>query len=148
MTTSCSDISITLPYNNNGTPAFEQVTCHQIGDYYMIASVPAFADTVAPGDIVLLEESGGLFYVDTVISPSGHSVVQIAICMPGFGATLAESLRDLGVASHLVSDGQRLLADIPPSVNYTLVTKLLSGYAEQGLISYRPGCTSDDHACG
>ncbi|TCJ17712.1 DUF4265 domain-containing protein [Flaviaesturariibacter flavus] len=145
MDTTRPNIKIDLPYDDNGTLKFEKVLCRQIGDYYLVSSIPVFSHAVAFGDIILLEEDNGNFYVDTVISPSGHSVIQIMIKKPEFIERLLKTLHDLGIEATTRADEFYLVVDVPPRINFSQLTSILEKYAESEIIAYRHACISDEH---
>jgi hypothetical protein len=130
------DIMVTLPYEVNGRIRFDLVSCQKIGGYYIVTSVPAFADTVAPGDIVLLKEDSGYFFIDSVVSPSGHSVVHISIKEPGYKDALISDLKKLGVRPHFPLQENHMVGDVPVDVSRARLANILADYAARDLIAH------------
>ncbi|RYZ21935.1 MAG: DUF4265 domain-containing protein [Chitinophagaceae bacterium] len=130
------EIKVTLPYEDNGKLKFDLVSCQKIGGYYMVTSVPAFAGTVALGDIVLLEEDNGYYFIDRVVSPSGHTAVHISIKEPGYKAALVRDLNSLGVQTYFPALDNYLVADVPVDVPRSRLANILADYAARNLIAH------------
>ncbi|MBK6840597.1 MAG: DUF4265 domain-containing protein [Bacteroidetes bacterium] len=68
-----------LVYDDEGTYKIESVWATKVGENYKIVNIPFFAKNLALGDIVSVEKDNGDLYFDTLIEPSGNSVVRLMI---------------------------------------------------------------------
>jgi hypothetical protein len=132
---------VLLVYNDDGEYKIESVWAAKIGDYYRINSIPFFAKNIAPGDIVTVEEEddGGLFF-DSLIQPSGNSVVRIVIYDENNIPIVTEQLEAFGCnweGSHL----EKLIAvEIPRDISFDKIKQYLEKGRSENMFDYQEAC--------
>lgn len=108
--------------------------------HYKIMNVPFFVPNIAYGDIVSVENDEGDLYFDELITPSGHSTVQMIIYYPEDVSKIGEELVNLGCdweGSHLK---EYISVDIPPMVSYAPVKEYLQKGFLQKRWDYKEAC--------
>ena len=123
----------------------ESVWAEKAGEYYKIINIPFFANNIAYGDIVDVEEDDGSLYFDELIQPSGHSTVQMIIFNPDELEMIGKDLIQLGCdweGSHLKG---YISVDIPETVKYNPVKKYLENGEATKRFSYKEACLSSAH---
>jgi len=115
---------------------------------FKIDNTPFFAKGVSAGDIVTAEQtSGGLVFKD-LVQPSGHSTVRVVVFrgdrndaeVQALVGHVRESLKSLGCSTELSHIPNLFSVDIPPGVDYSSVSALLSRKEGDGILEYEEAC--------
>jgi len=136
-----AEVKINLVYKDfDGNIQTESVWAEKAGENYKIVNIPFFTSNIAYGDIVSVEEDDGLLYFNELISPSGHSTIQMIIYDKDDVKRIGKELVALGCdweGSHL--DGY-ISIDVPATVSY----KSIKEYLDNGFLSkkwdYKEAC--------
>lgn len=135
------DVKVRLVYKDfDGELKIESVWAEKTGNYYKIVNVPFFANNIAYGDIVSVEEEDGQLYFNELIKPSGHSTIQMIIFNKDEVEKIGEELIALGCdweGSHL--DGY-ISIDVPASLSYTPIREYLEYGSLNKKWDYKEAC--------
>jgi Domain of unknown function (DUF4265) len=136
-----SDSKVILTYQDeNGIYQTESVWATKEGQYYRIDNIPFFAENIAYGDLVAVENDNQSLFFDELISPSEHSTIQIIFLDKSVISVLQEKLASYGCSwegSHI----ETLIAvDIPRQISYTPIKRYLDEGERLGLWSYKEAC--------
>jgi hypothetical protein len=141
--TEMSNSKILLTYkDDDGSYKIESVWATKEGNYYRINNIPFFATNVALNDLVSADENDGALYFDTLIEPSGHSVVQMIIFDDKEVIQVGKELEQIGCTwegSHLKN---LISIDIPNEISYAAVKQSLDKGEKDGRWSYKEACLS------
>jgi hypothetical protein len=112
--------------------------------YYQIENIPFFAENIAYGDLVSVEENGGAMYVDDLIEASGHSTIQVIFFseshIKGF-QQMMEQFRCPWEGSHTPT---LIAVDIPRNVEYRPIKAYLQKGEDAGYWSYKEACLAHE----
>lgn len=135
------EVKINLVYKDfDGNIQTESVWAEKTGENYKIVNIPFFASNIAYGDIVGVEEDDGLLYFDELISPSGHSTIQMMIYDKNDVKKVGDELIALGCdweGSHL--DGY-ISVDVPATVSYSHIKEYLNDGFLKKRWDYKEAC--------
>ncbi|MFB9843318.1 DUF4265 domain-containing protein [Mucilaginibacter ginsenosidivorans] len=134
------DKKVLLVYSDEGEFKTESVWATKIGDYYRIDNIPFFAKNIAPGDIISVENDDGELYFDSLIEPSGNSVVRLIFCDKNNIEATTKALEEMGCnweGSHLST---LIAVEIPKTVPYQQVKLFLENGFNNGLYDYQEAC--------
>lgn len=140
-----NSFEISLVYKDNDDFKIEKVDAIQLGEYYQLKAVPAFANNLAYNDIISVEEENGYLFFDKLIRPSGHSVVHLAILEPMSSNSIISSLLSLNLGLNYLHNNLYLVIDIPSHIDYSEVKQILEKEASLGNIDYKEACLSIEH---
>jgi hypothetical protein len=146
-------IGFKLEKDQDGYPSadWEWLWAMRISDStFRIDSVPFFAKSISIGDVVAAETSNGALSYSGLVEPSGHSTVRVVVFrnaakesgqeLATVVADLRASLKSLGCSNELSHLANLFSVDIPPEVNYGLVSTFLSQKEADGVLEYEEAC--------
>lgn len=133
-------IFFTIPSDDSSETETESIWATPCDGGYRLDNIPFYANGVALNDLVRAEVADGCLWASDLLQPSGHSTVRIWFANPDAIETTRERLREMGCASE-ISDSPRLIAvDVPPSVNYSEIKKILDEGVSEGKWDYQEAC--------
>ena len=110
---------------------------------FKLDNIPFFAREVSVGDVVSAKpDLDGMLRFGALVKASQNSTVRLwfAKNKENEVARVRQNLRDLGCSSE-ISDLPRLVAvDIPATISYAIVRKVLDEYEKVGLLEYEESC--------
>ncbi len=128
---------------------WEWMWASRVGDStFKIDNIPFFAKLISSGDIVAATQTNTGLIFQKLVQPSGHSTVRVVILREGrndeqVGAAvkdIRQSLRAMGCSTELSHLPNLIAVDIPPEVNYRVVSEFLSQKEQDGLLEYEEAC--------
>ena len=121
---------------------FEGVWATPLGeDRFRIDNVPFFVKAVANGDVVrAIKNSDGEFIFDEIVERGGHSTVRIFVTEEGDREAIRLAIKELGCDSEASHIKRLCSVDIPPSIPYKNIKKVLDAWEADGRIEYEEGC--------
>lgn len=126
---------------HDGTQEIESVWARPVGENFSIENIPFYATDLALGDVVSasIDPDGGKRY-QRLVTPSGHSTLQVVVFDRNGVEAVREKLRTMGCASEL-SDLPTLIAvDVPADVEYEPIRDWLDSLERAETASYREAC--------
>jgi hypothetical protein len=151
-----SKVHVRLAVEDGWPPvAFEELEARPLGDHrYQLMSPPAFAEQLAIGDVVSVEQHEApapapeQVWVDSVIESSGHSTVRV-VFFQAAGQESEEGLRrdleGLGVRVYETGFQGLIAVDIPGEVDYRSVREVLGEGESRELWDFDEGAISHLH---
>jgi hypothetical protein len=115
---------------------------------FKLDNIPFFAKLISCGDIIAATQTNNGFIFRELIQPSGHSTVRVVVFRENQSdeqlavavESIRQSLRDLGCSTELSHIPNLIAVDIPPEVDYQLVSAFLSQKEHEGLLEYEEAC--------
>ena len=127
----------------NGEIARESIWVKPVGAHYQVDNIPFFAPGIAANDIVSAEAENGELHFEELITPSGHSTIQVVMF------EMEEKDRITRQIEHLNCSWEgfkRMIAiDIPVSLEYKPVKDFLESEQNKQVLDYKEACLSDEH---
>lgn len=124
----------------------ESVWASKQGDNYRIENIPFFACNIAYGDVVSVEEDDGRLYFNELISASGHSVVHVVLFDRKYLDELVRLVESSGCSWEGAHVDRYISIDVPKSVDYLSMKRLLEEGVRSGKWDYKEACLSDSHS--
>jgi len=132
--------------NSEGHEEIETLWAIPRDNGYEIDNIPFYVTDPALKDVVTatVEIDGGLRIAQLLVA-SGHSTIQILFGDAQAVPAMRSRLREMGCESEL-SDIPRLVAvDVPPSVDYLSLKRLLDELEVDGVLEYQEACLGFAH---
>ena len=107
---------------------------------YKIDNILFYAPEYSLGDIVSVENRKGDFFVDGLISESGHSTIRIIFNNIDDVELTRKFLKELDCDSEISDVPILVSVDIPPNVSYSKIKKYLIQGEEMGRWNYEESC--------
>lgn len=127
-------------YDLENKIATESILASKEGDYYRIKNIPFFAPNIAYNDLVSVENDDEELFFDSLISPSGHSTIQILIPDEKDFEEITNDLTEFQCdweGSHLKG---YISVDIPKEINYKKVKNYLEKKQIEKMLYYKEAC--------
>jgi hypothetical protein len=135
---------IVLVYRDQeGNIAEETVWGEPMGDNFKVDNVPFFAPNLALDDIVSVELDDGVLYFDKLVTPSGHSTLQIIFFKEKEIPRVLDLLVAFGCSWEGMAKRPYYAVDIPPSTDYETIRSFLLGELEAGVLDFKEACLSE-----
>lgn len=127
--------------NTRGETEVESLWAIERQEGYEIDNIPFYAQSVACGDIVSVQQDeSGLLWFSSLVAAGGHSTIRLLFVREEDVARARDQLRTMGCASE-VSDLRSLVAvDVPPAANYESVKTFLDSGEREGCFEYEEAC--------
>ena len=116
---------------------WEELWAVSLGDgKYRIDNVPFYALGISSGDSVVAVSRDEKLVVTEVVGTDGHSTLRIVVHDKSMTERIRDELKSAGCATELSNVPGFFSVDVPPHVDYSAISKLLSIYEEQEKIGY------------
>jgi hypothetical protein len=128
----------------DGNFQVESVWATKNDTYYQIDNIPFFAENIAYGDLVSVEEDNGAMYFEDLIQASGHSTIQVIFFGESYVKEFQEAMEQFKCpweGSHVPT---LISVDIPKDVLYQPVKEYLQKGEDAGYWSYKEACLSHE----
>lgn len=133
---------VLLVYNDNEEYKVESVWTKKVGENYQIENIPFFANNIALGDIVSVEDDEGELYFEELIEASENSTIRIVFFEVEHKIGVCNMIEKFECdweGSHLP---KLVSINVPSDVNYKEVKSYLDSL---NIIDYQEGCLSSIH---
>jgi len=105
-------------------------------DLYVLDNTPFYAQGISSGDTVSATSINDRLEFSALIAPGGHSTIRVVVFEETLVSTLRTALVELGCSTELSNIPTFFSTDVPPTVDYSKVMKLLVFHATSGQIDY------------
>jgi hypothetical protein len=108
---------------------------------YEIDNIPFYVKSLAVGDMIAVRtDEDGLLWFARMNKPGGHSTIQILFAHQEDVPLFRAQLDQMGCESEGSDMPELIAVDIPPSVKYEGVKKLLDQGEREGRLEYQEAC--------
>ncbi|OQP40990.1 hypothetical protein A4H97_15430 [Niastella yeongjuensis] len=128
-----------------GATETESMWAEKIGDYYKILNVAFFAPNIAYGDIVKVEDDGGVLYFDELIEESGHSTIQMIIFDKDHQSMIENEILGFGCDWEGSHRKNYISIDVPSEVSYVRFKEYLMEGQMENRWNFKEACLSQIH---
>jgi hypothetical protein len=128
----------------NGEIAKESIWVKPVGAHYQVDNIPFFAPGIAVNDIVSAEEEHGQLHFEELITPSGHSTIQIVMFEMVEKDRITRQIEQFNCSWEGFK--RTIAIDIPASLEYKQIKHFLDSESEQEVLDYKEACLSDKHS--
>ena len=109
---------------------------------YKVLNIPFFAPNIALHDIISVTKEDGKLHFDALVSPSGHSTIQLVFLEKTHKERVIKDIERLGCSWEGMENQDYLAIDIPASINYKDVTDYLDTEVSNETIDYKEACVA------
>ena len=106
---------------------------------YSVDNIPFFTRGVSPGDVVRVRKEDGTLIFDGVVNPSPASVFRIFVSNSADVQAARDEFREMGCESELSYITRLFAVEVPGTVDFGQVAKLLAKGTETGRWEYEEG---------
>ncbi|MCC6281548.1 MAG: DUF4265 domain-containing protein [Saprospiraceae bacterium] len=136
---------VVLTYRDvSGNVAVESIWAEPIGMHYKVDNIPFFAPNIALNDIISVEKEEGVLHFEELISPSGHSTIQIVMLNRKEKNRIIEEIESLNCSWEGFKDSIIAL-DIPATFDYRKIKEFLQRELNNQVLDYKEACLSNQH---
>ena len=132
-------VFVKLEKNEDDYPPvdWEELWAVSLGDdKYRIDNVPFYALGISSGDSVAAVSRDEKLVVTEVVGTEGHSTLRVVVHDKSMTEILRAELKSAGCATELSNVPGFFSVDVPPQVDYSVISKLLSDYEDQKKLGY------------
>lgn len=135
-------IAFELVQDEDGYPPdqWETMWAKETGSgLYSVDNIPFFTRGVSPGDVVRVRKEDGTLIFDGVVNPSPASVFRIFVSNSADVQAARDEFREMGCESELSYITRLFAVEVPGTVDFGQVAKLLAKGTETGRWEYEEG---------
>ena len=135
-------VSFELEQDEDGYPPdrWESLWAYEVEPgLYSVDNIPFFAKGVSSGDAISAEEYQGELRFKSVVRPSKNSVIRILVSDAADAKAARETFHALGCESKQSHLAKLFAVEIPGTVSFEPVARLLAEGAESGRWEYEEG---------
>ena len=119
----------------------EMVSALKEENGYRICSIPFFAKHLAIGDLVAIDDEGGIHYFDDILEKSGRSTIRIIFYNESIVNGTLNKCKALGAIPNTLEKSRTLVAlDVPADVDYGPLRLYLEDGQNNGFWEYEEAC--------
>jgi hypothetical protein len=132
-----------LEQDEDGYPpaSAETLWAIEVGEgLYKIDNIPFFATGIAVDDVVSAEPEEGMLLYRDVVHPSGHSTFRVVVYNPDEAPEVHGIFKQLGCSTEQSHLRGLIAIDVPPSVSWDELKRVLDTGREQDRWDYEEAC--------
>ena len=127
--------------NSDGGIEIESMWTIERENGYEIDNIPFYVESLAVGDLIAARrDESGLLWFARMIKPSRHTTIQVLFNRAEDVAPFRSLLRQMGCESEGSDIPELIAVDVPPTVKYEEVKKLLDEGEHEGRFEYQEAC--------
>lgn len=112
---------------------------------YIVDNAPFFANNLACGDLISVEEDDDRFYFLRLIKASEHSTIQVVLLDSSFEKALIEYVEKNHCFWESTYEGKYYSIDVPQNTDYTKLRSFLDNKQFAKTLDFKEACLSDKH---